>query len=118
MPIKVVCSGCKKALNAPDSMAGKKVRCPGCQQVIDVPPPLKAYQGDTKMAPKPAGAPAPPKPAAPGMTPAGPPTPNSAAGAKANVCPKCKKTLETDVVICIECGINVRTGAKFNTSIG
>ncbi len=123
MPIKVVCPGCKKALNAPDSMAGKKVRCPGCQQVIEVPPPLKAYKGDTKAAAKPAGAPAAPKPTAPApkaAAPAAPEEPELSAGppGKANICPKCKKTLPPDFLICIDCGINVRTGAKFNTSIG
>lgn len=109
MPIRVVCPKCKKALSAPDGLAGKKVKCPGCQAVMDVPAGIPAHQGETKVAAK---------PSAP-RAPAGPPTPDPAAPAgKANACPKCKKSLPADVIICIDCGINVRTGAKFNTSIG
>jgi hypothetical protein len=36
MPIPIKCA-CGKALQAPDTTAGKKVRCPGCMAVIDVP---------------------------------------------------------------------------------
>ncbi len=106
MPIRVVCPKCKKALNAPDGMAGKKVKCPGCQAVMDVPAGIPAHQGETKLAAKPAAPPA----AAPPAAPAPP--------GKATACPKCKKSLPADSVICVECGINIRTGAKFNTSIG
>ena len=36
MPIKVSCQ-CGKTINAPDNLAGKKVKCPGCSQPIAVP---------------------------------------------------------------------------------
>lgn len=111
MPIKVVCPKCKKALSAPDGMAGKKVKCPGCQAVMDVPAGIQAFQGETKLAAKPA---APPAAGAKTAVP-GPPTPPAKGG---NACPKCKKSLPADAIICVECGINIRTGDKFNTSIG
>ena len=116
MPIKVVCPKCKKALNAPDAMAGKKVKCPGCMAVMDVPAGIAAFQGETKLAAKPAAPPAAAKPAAPLAAAApGPATPPAKGG---NACPKCKKSLPADAIICVACGINIRTGDKFNTSIG
>jgi RsiW-degrading membrane proteinase PrsW (M82 family) len=33
-----VCPGCKKKLQTPDPLAGKKVRCPNCQAVLSIPP--------------------------------------------------------------------------------
>lgn len=35
--IRVVCTGCQKAFNAPVKAAGKKVRCPVCQTVLNIP---------------------------------------------------------------------------------
>ena len=35
--MKVSCPKCRKTLNAPDSMAGRKVKCPGCQGVLLLP---------------------------------------------------------------------------------
>lgn len=37
MPIKIVCSGCKKTLKVEDRLAGKRVRCPNCQASITIP---------------------------------------------------------------------------------
>lgn len=106
MPIHVICPKCKKPLTAPDSMAGKKVKCPGCQAVMNVPAGIPAYQGETKLAVK-TSAP-PPAPQAP--------APPAARGG--NACPKCKKGLPEDAIICTDCGINIRTGEKLNTTIG
>jgi len=36
MPIAVACK-CGKKFQAPDSLAGKRVKCPGCQQLLVVP---------------------------------------------------------------------------------
>lgn len=46
MPITVSCSGCRKQLRAPDTLAGKKVKCPQCGTVIAVTPqPTAGEQG-------------------------------------------------------------------------
>jgi hypothetical protein len=37
MAIMVECSSCGKQYNAPDSMAGKRVRCKGCGQIFQIP---------------------------------------------------------------------------------
>jgi hypothetical protein len=37
MAIMVECSSCGKQYNAPDSMAGKRVKCKGCGQVFQIP---------------------------------------------------------------------------------
>ena len=37
MSIRIICSGCQKALRVKDAMAGKKGKCPHCGTVISVP---------------------------------------------------------------------------------
>lgn len=39
MPIQVTCHHCRKRLNAPDKMAGARVKCPNCRAVIEIPRP-------------------------------------------------------------------------------
>jgi hypothetical protein len=41
MPIAVACK-CGKKFQAPDNLAGKRVKCPGCQQSLMVPAPQAA----------------------------------------------------------------------------
>ncbi|MBI3468688.1 MAG: hypothetical protein HY000_37270 [Planctomycetes bacterium] len=38
MPISVACK-CGKKFQAPDNLAGKRVKCPGCQQLVVIPAP-------------------------------------------------------------------------------
>lgn len=38
MAIRVICEGCKKAINAPDSRAGTDGKCPQCGAMIQIPP--------------------------------------------------------------------------------
>jgi hypothetical protein len=33
----VLCPGCRKKLNVPENLAGKKLRCPGCKTVVPAP---------------------------------------------------------------------------------
>jgi predicted RNA-binding Zn-ribbon protein involved in translation (DUF1610 family)/uncharacterized membrane protein HdeD (DUF308 family) len=40
MTIPLTCSGCGDRMQAPDSLAGQKVRCPNCQTVLTVPEPV------------------------------------------------------------------------------
>jgi hypothetical protein len=37
MPIRVVCRSCGRQLNAPDKLAGRKVKCPQCQAAVPIP---------------------------------------------------------------------------------
>jgi hypothetical protein len=42
--IRLSCHQCARQINAPDQLAGKKIRCPRCQQVLAVPAPAGAIQ--------------------------------------------------------------------------
>ena len=37
--MKVTCIGCRKTLNVPESMGGKRVPCPACETVNNIPTP-------------------------------------------------------------------------------
>ncbi|HEY1785978.1 MAG TPA: hypothetical protein VGG30_10535, partial [Pirellulales bacterium] len=37
MPIQITCHHCRKRLNAPDTMAGARVKCPSCRAVLQIP---------------------------------------------------------------------------------
>ena len=37
MPIPVVCNACRKTIQAPERVAGKKVKCPHCAAVVSIP---------------------------------------------------------------------------------
>jgi len=39
MPIRVVCPGCGRKSQAPDSAAGRRAKCPGCGQTLTIPEP-------------------------------------------------------------------------------
>lgn len=42
MPIRVVCGSCNAKVNAPDRLAGKKVKCTACKAAIAVPAPVNS----------------------------------------------------------------------------
>ena len=48
MPILVTCS-CGKKLNAPDTLAGKRVKCPGCQALVLIPEPLEVIEDEVEV---------------------------------------------------------------------
>ena len=48
MPIPVTCS-CGKKLNAPDTLAGKRVKCPGCQALVLIPEPLEVIEDEVEV---------------------------------------------------------------------
>jgi len=54
MPIRLVCSGCKKTLKVADTLAGKRVKCPGCQTPITIP---NSTTTETTPVPAPAAVP-------------------------------------------------------------
>lgn len=73
MPIRLVCPGCGKGINAPDHYAGRTAKCPGCGAGLTVPLPAQ------QAAPSVATSPPPPPPLGQAVTP--PPAPSeSSAG--------------------------------------
>ncbi len=129
MPIPVRCA-CGKALNAPDSLAGKKAKCPGCGAVLSIPAAGVAPAAKPAApAPRPAAAPAKPtpKPAASGTKAV--PKPTSPAQAKTEVatpadgkdlhayssCPTCNSFVSKKDAICVQCGTHLVTGKQLST---
>jgi hypothetical protein len=77
MPIDVTCGACGRAINAPDKLAGKKVKCPQCATIVAVPAPRSADTPPARPGPaRPASPPPAGKPATShGVAPARPPAP-------------------------------------------
>jgi hypothetical protein len=63
MPIQGQCPGCGRKFQAPDKLAGKRVKCPNCSALIDLGgsdpprsvPPREAAQGPPPLPPRPCG---------------------------------------------------------------
>ncbi|MGE3807196.1 MAG: hypothetical protein AB7K24_21245 [Gemmataceae bacterium] len=77
MAIAVQCDGCKKNLNVPDNMAGKRGKCPACGQVLSIPALQAAASAPAAAAAPQAPAPQAPAPAAAESAPAAPPPPSA-----------------------------------------
>ncbi len=119
MAIEFTCPTCGKVLKLRDEAAGKRGRCPYCKGVITVPESpmdegdlIEIVPADAPKKPPALSKPAvakppppaiPPKPVQPQATPA------------ARVCPGCKQPLAEKAVICINCGLNLKTGKKLQT---
>ena len=96
MPIKIACQ-CGQGFQAPDHLAGKKVRCPKCGNPLAIP--------------------AAPRPPVAGQTTAGGNVIGSLlddmgvastpAGGKR--CPNCNAVMTGHAVFCIECGLDLET---------
>jgi transcription elongation factor Elf1 len=93
------CPHCSQNLEAPEDMAGDTLACPACGQDITVPVADVAVE----EAPKPLRV-------IPAVAPVA-----DAPGAGA--CPQCKAPLAAGAVICINCGFNLKTGRKIDTSV-
>lgn len=101
--IAVACPECKKELNVPAELAGKKIRCKGCGATF----PIQA-KAQAKPAAKPKPAPA--------------KAPEEGEGKFGFIeedtkvtprCPHCAGELDSeDAVICLHCGYNLRTRQK------
>jgi len=133
--IKVRCK-CGAKIALPLDSAGRRARCPNCQRAFRVPDP----GGADKAAPRPAAAGGVPSSESPppldGIEaiaadddgvfklapltipqPAATPAPQkSADAAPARTCPSCHKALPERAVICVDCGIDLRTGRSLMTS--
>ncbi|TWU58642.1 hypothetical protein Poly51_14210 [Rubripirellula tenax] len=102
MPIQVKCQ-CGKALNIPDTMAGKAVKCPGCATTVRVP-------GGAPPAAQPTAA----RPAA---------APENSrmddlfneegfSAQVAQVCPACRVEMTAGSVFCTKCGFHKEQGVR------
>lgn len=97
MPIRINCQ-CGKALNVPETMAGKAVKCPGCGKPVKVPA------------------------AAGGAASAAPAQPSSRMDDLFNeegfsehvaaVCPACRREMDAGAVLCTNCGYNKESGEQ------
>ena len=110
--IRVRCTGCGAAIKVPASAAGRRAKCPKCDTVLRIPRPAGAPE---KSDPTPAGGgndllddfiaiekAAPATPAPPIL-----PSPPEGGGP---ICPSCGRSLPPAARICVDCGINVKTG--------
>lgn len=130
--IRVTCA-CGARLAAPPNAAGRRVRCPKCGQPVAVPsaspaapsvPSVGTTPGDVAIsdplqvgappAITPTASPTPPRDDVYRLTPQAPPPkpprPRESAAVPTQVCPSCRKTLPAADVICVDCGINLKTG--------
>ncbi len=120
MPIQVKCQ-CGKALNIPDTMAGKAVKCPGCATVLKVP------GGGAAKTPASATRPTAVKPAS-----AKPSAAQLAAESDkrrmndlfdeegfsaqvAQVCPACRAEMAAGSVFCTKCGYHRESGVRMES---
>ena len=116
MAIEFTCPTCQKVLKLRDEAAGKTGKCPFCKSVITVP--ASALADDDMIEIVPANAPkspvaSPPKPPRPVPPPVTPPPAGAQSATKP--CPGCGKELPEKAVICVGCGLNLKTGKKLQT---
>ena len=136
MAIEFVCPSCGHVLKLQDKAAGKRGRCPHCKSVITVPettlsqddlieiipiePPKPAQPPKPLPVARPASAqattdePAPTEPIVQPEPVKPPELPEPPVSEEKN-CPGCGKPIADGAVICINCGLNLKTGQKLQT---
>ena len=115
MPIKVTCQ-CGQSFNAKDELAGKAVKCPKCQQPLRIPAASASASAPAKSAQKGAA-----KSPAAASDPFGGGSLFDEVGLKQHAagtmpCPGCGKPLAQNVIVCIECGYNMKLGRRMTTA--
>ena len=75
----------RRDFRAPDAAAGKRVKCPGCAAPVEVAAPEEDDGG------------------------------TYGAADDSQQCPKCRHELPKDAVLCVNCGLNLKTGKKLKT---
>lgn len=93
MPIPVACQ-CGKQVNAPDNLAGKRVKCPACGNPLVIPAAPVAPASPLGQDPGLGG-----MLAEEGMSE----TPR---------CPQCEENLKPGAVLCVACGFHLEKGKK------
>lgn len=137
MPIKVACK-CGQKFAAKDELAGKTVKCPKCGDPIKIPASQNQPAATSSQAQQKASAPAPQQAKAQDddllrMAPAaaprigGDPFLNDLlveAGVTSDIhhtgprCPGCNAPIQTDAMLCVKCGYNLRTGQRIKSQVG
>ncbi len=126
MTIAFTCPSCGRELKLQDEAAGKRGRCPHCKSVITVPEtnlsqddlieiiPIEPPKPAQPPAPLPVARQAPTEPVVQ-SEPLKPPEPPKPPASEEKSCPGCGKPIADGAVICINCGLNLKTGQKLQT---
>ncbi len=78
------CPSCNQPLEADDNMLGMELECPSCGKTLKVPSKSTLH----------------------------PPSGEKLTHAVANVCPDCKKGIADGAIICVNCGLNLKSGKR------
>jgi phage FluMu protein Com len=105
MALTARCGSCNKKFKANDKLAGKRVKCPQCGGTITIPVPQPA-ESPASMASLLDEE---------GIHPAPAPKPNptqqpKTAPAAVGKCPSCSGRITAGAVLCVNCGLDLRTG--------
>ncbi|MBI1830208.1 MAG: hypothetical protein HYR84_02010 [Planctomycetes bacterium] len=87
--IRFFCPECDRGLSVPPEHAGKRIKCPQCAEAIVVP-----SEGETALIEQAASE------KTPGRT-----------------CPSCSAALASEAVLCVQCGLDLRTGKKLASAV-
>ncbi len=92
--IKLLCK-CGKELELPDELAGRKIKCKHCDKVLKVPPRKELIQevGELRYGPE-----------------------SKFYIKDMHSCPGCGRGYPKTLLICVPCGLNIRTGAILYSS--
>lgn len=88
----VVCPKCSQDIPIPRTTPSIDVTCPSCSTVLELAPPAKEWIGKIVMCP----------------------SCNSAFTfiSASKTCPGCRKTMEAGAVVCVSCGLDLKTGSR------
>ena len=106
MSIMVRCAGCGGEFRAKQELAGRRAKCPKCGNVLQVPRPKEEAEGDVVYGLE--------VPATAEIVADGPVAAGQPAGA---ACPSCGSPRAENAVICIQCGVDFRTGKQLTTTV-
>jgi hypothetical protein len=98
-PVAVKCQ-CGKVLKVPGKLVGKSIKCPTCGEAVRVPLPAKVSTATVGDLPPHDGVAALLDDADLNLSKTG------------RRCPECRRDLQPDDIICIQCGYNTETGKK------
>ena len=99
MAIVVACR-CGRRFQADDAWAGRRARCPGCGTELTIP--------------QPAG----PRASAPSPSPLEDILEEAKIGEEAGPrCPECHEPIQPGAVLCVACGLDLKTGKKLRTKV-
>lgn len=111
--LTITCGECKKVMQVPEVLAGKRIRCRGCNATLTVKkpaPPKAAVPAKTAQAAKPANSQMDDEWAK--ATAYGIEKPDDVPR-----CAFCANDLEEGQVVCLKCGYNMQTRTRYNTKV-